>query len=66
METKEIKKEFWVMVDGGSSYRARSLAEARKDRTARIVHEYRDGKLFRTIELERSAEIAKMAARLAA
>lgn len=66
METKEIKKTFWVMVDGGASYKAQSLAEARKDRQARIVHEYRDGKLFRSIELERSAEIARMAARLAA
>ncbi len=61
-----MKTTYWVQVDGGSSYRAKSLAEARQDRTARIVHEYRDGNLFRSIELERSAEIARLAERMAA
>jgi hypothetical protein len=58
MEAKAIKTEYVVMVDGGASYKADSLKTARKDRSARMVHEYRGERLVRTIELERSAEIA--------
>ena len=49
-----------VLVDGGASYWTTSLKEARKDRSARLVHEYRDGKFYRTVELNRAAEIARM------